>query len=86
MSHGGNRDGAGGPTRDSVRVRFSVLNCTRVTLERVARERKYFIGKIPDIGKVIDDMAKGITTKEPEYLRLARECHLNGNGATPSRG
>jgi len=72
----------GGPTRNSCRLRFSILNPTRVALERLAKERGYFTGRkrLPDVGRVIDEVVNqsGIAqvAKEPEYLRLAREAGL----------
>lgn len=78
---GGAREGAGAPTRDSCRVRFSVLNSTRVLLEREAKARGWFVGKLrlPDTGRVIDELSKGLTPAEPEYLRLAREAGLRSD-------
>lgn len=76
MSVGGARAGAGGPTRDSTRVRFRILNPTRTVLERLAREQKYFIGTRLDVGKVIDELVRPLGTPEPLYLRIAREAGL----------
>src|SRR4051812_47836463 len=90
MSVGGQRPGAGRRstrTRDSARIRVTVLNVTRVKLERVAKEKEFKLGKegtMLDLGRVIDFLCEGVQTKEPEYLRLAREAQ--GIPAPPVNG
>lgn len=73
---GGRREGAGAPTRDSARVRFTLLNPTRVKLERLAKAKGFFVNRQPDVGKMIDELVAGLPTEEPEYLKLAREAGL----------
>lgn len=72
--------GPGGPTRNSCRVRYSVLNPTRVALERLAKERNCYNGGHLEVGRLLDQLVEEMevfkTLPVPKYLALAREAGL----------
>lgn len=73
---GGKRPGSGRPMTNTVRLRVTIKPKTAAILERVAKERGLVrrTGAPPFLGGAVDALAESASTKEPAYLRIAREA------------
>lgn len=75
---GGKRPGSGRPPSNTVKLSITVHPSTAATLERIAKEKGLCRrkGAPPFLGAAVDALAATAVTKEPEYLRLAREARI----------